>query len=201
MAIIDKKGKTTSRITFNVFKMEMRPSLIEFLEQDWKVNVSLAIDFTLSNLEIQDQRSLSTFNTHMRRPSSMFATWCASMTRMMAESKSTALAVSLTTSGTKMRWVDFGTSMERMILATEVPWRYLRPTKRVFNIRLLQDPAGYFGNHVLHGHERKWKRKNLPATNARNKSIHRLLKHQFIIRALIFKWFEPVWNILWIIKF
>ena len=73
-AIINKKGKTTSRITFNVFKMEMRPSLIEFLEQDWKVNVSLAIDFTLSNLEIQDQRSLSTFNTHMRRPSSMFAT-------------------------------------------------------------------------------------------------------------------------------
>ena len=38
--------------------MDMRPSLIEFLEQGWKMNVSLAIDFTLSNKEPNDNRSL-----------------------------------------------------------------------------------------------------------------------------------------------
>ena len=54
MVVTDKKGGVTGRITFNVFKMDMRPSLIEFLEQGWKMNVSLAIDFTLSNLEIKD---------------------------------------------------------------------------------------------------------------------------------------------------
>ena len=36
----------------------MRPSLIAYLRQGWCINVSLAIDFTLSNLEITDYRSL-----------------------------------------------------------------------------------------------------------------------------------------------
>jgi hypothetical protein len=36
----------------------MRPSLISYLKQDWSINVSFAIDFTLSNLEATDPRSL-----------------------------------------------------------------------------------------------------------------------------------------------
>ena len=38
--------------------MDMRPSLILHLRQGWSISVSLAIDFTLSNLEITDYRSL-----------------------------------------------------------------------------------------------------------------------------------------------
>ena len=35
--------------------MDMRPSLIGYLREGWSINVSLAIDFTLSNLEITFQ--------------------------------------------------------------------------------------------------------------------------------------------------
>lgn len=38
--------------------MDMRPSLLEYLKHGWRLNVSIAVDFTLSNLEIKDYRSL-----------------------------------------------------------------------------------------------------------------------------------------------
>jgi len=38
--------------------MDMRPSLLDFLSHGWQMKVSIAIDFTLSNLEITDQKSL-----------------------------------------------------------------------------------------------------------------------------------------------
>ena len=38
--------------------MDMRPSLAEYLQSGWQMNVTIAIDFTLSNREIKDQRSL-----------------------------------------------------------------------------------------------------------------------------------------------
>ena len=38
--------------------MDMRPSLVEYLSHGWQMQVSIAIDFTLSNLEIKDQKSL-----------------------------------------------------------------------------------------------------------------------------------------------
>ena len=34
--------------------MDMRPSLVEYLSHGWQMQVSIAIDFTLSNLEIKD---------------------------------------------------------------------------------------------------------------------------------------------------
>ena len=36
----------------------MRPSLVTYLNQDWRMQVTIAIDFTLSNYEITDPRSL-----------------------------------------------------------------------------------------------------------------------------------------------
>ena len=38
--------------------MDMRPSLEAYLEKDWRLDVHLALDFTLSNLECTDYRSL-----------------------------------------------------------------------------------------------------------------------------------------------
>ena len=38
--------------------MDMRPSLVEYLRQEWK------IDFSLSNLEINDYRSLHKVNSN-----------------------------------------------------------------------------------------------------------------------------------------
>jgi hypothetical protein len=44
--------------------MDMRPSLVEYLGQGWKLDVSIALDFTLSNLEISDYRSLHKISTN-----------------------------------------------------------------------------------------------------------------------------------------
>lgn len=38
--------------------MDMRPSLVAYLRNGWKLDVSIAVDFTLSNIEIWDRRSL-----------------------------------------------------------------------------------------------------------------------------------------------
>lgn len=54
----DAKGKVKGSITFNQFQMDMRPSLLEYLKHGWQMNVSIAVDFTLSNLEIKDANSL-----------------------------------------------------------------------------------------------------------------------------------------------
>jgi hypothetical protein len=38
--------------------MGERPSLVRYLQQGWKMDVSVAVDFSLSNLDINDYRSL-----------------------------------------------------------------------------------------------------------------------------------------------
>lgn len=38
--------------------MDMRPSLEEYLKDEWNLDVTIALDFTLSNLESTDYRSL-----------------------------------------------------------------------------------------------------------------------------------------------
>ena len=58
----DSKGNVGGWITFNQLVMDMRPSLVEYLRQGWKMDVSIAIDFTLSNMEITDYRSLHRIN-------------------------------------------------------------------------------------------------------------------------------------------
>ena len=60
--ITNAKGKKAGYIVFNQLTMDMRPSLVEYLGHGWKLDVSIAIDFTLSNLEITDYRSLHKVN-------------------------------------------------------------------------------------------------------------------------------------------
>ena len=54
----NKKGSLAGYIQFNQFQMDMRPSLLEFLSNGWQMNVSIAVDYTLSNLEVNDLNSL-----------------------------------------------------------------------------------------------------------------------------------------------
>lgn len=54
----DKKGKDAGSIQFNTFDMDMFPSFYQYLDEGWEMQVSIAIDFTLSNREITDSRSL-----------------------------------------------------------------------------------------------------------------------------------------------
>lgn len=58
LKIKNLKGQVTGTIKINQFKMDMRPSLVQYLKNKWFINLSIAIDFTLSNLEISDYRSL-----------------------------------------------------------------------------------------------------------------------------------------------
>lgn len=58
LELTDDKGKVGGTITFNQFQMDMRPSLVEYLKHGWQMQVSIGIDFTLSNLEVTDPRSL-----------------------------------------------------------------------------------------------------------------------------------------------
>ncbi len=58
MELLDSKGKVKGTICFNQFQMDMRPSLLDYLSHGWQMQVTIAIDFTLSNLEITDQKSL-----------------------------------------------------------------------------------------------------------------------------------------------
>ena len=53
-----KKGKDAGWLKFNTFKMDMFPSFNKYLSEGWEMQVSIAIDFTLSNREITDCRSL-----------------------------------------------------------------------------------------------------------------------------------------------
>ena len=54
----NKKGGAAGFIRFNHLRMDVRPSLVEYLRHGWKMDVSIAIDFSLSNLEINDYQSL-----------------------------------------------------------------------------------------------------------------------------------------------
>lgn len=59
LELMNDKGKRTgSQLVFDQLKMDVRPSLVEYLGQGWQMEVSIAIDFTLSNYELTDYRSL-----------------------------------------------------------------------------------------------------------------------------------------------
>lgn len=49
--IKDKNGKVQGTLKFNRFEIDMRRSLLEYLSEGWQMEVYVAIDFTLSNLE------------------------------------------------------------------------------------------------------------------------------------------------------
>ncbi len=56
--IKDKNGKVQGTLTFNRFELDMRRGLVDYLSEGWQMEVHVGIDFTLSNLEISDYRSL-----------------------------------------------------------------------------------------------------------------------------------------------
>lgn len=56
--IKDKNGKVQGTLKFNRFELDMRRGLVEYLSEGWQMEVHVGIDFTLSNLEISDYRSL-----------------------------------------------------------------------------------------------------------------------------------------------
>lgn len=58
LPIQDEKGKSAGSLSINQFKMDVKPSFVEYLKSNWKVSVSIIIDFTLSNREPSDIKSL-----------------------------------------------------------------------------------------------------------------------------------------------
>jgi hypothetical protein len=64
LTLTNSRGKKTGQIKFNTLKMDMRPSLVQYLRQGWKIDVSVCVDFSLSNLEINDYRSLHKINSN-----------------------------------------------------------------------------------------------------------------------------------------
>lgn len=47
--LVNDRKSVRGQLTFEYFKLDMRPSLIKYLKEGWNINASLAIDFTLSN--------------------------------------------------------------------------------------------------------------------------------------------------------
>ena len=58
LELISARNKFAGYLIFEKFSICMRPSLVAYLKQGWCVETSVAIDFTLSNLEITDFKSL-----------------------------------------------------------------------------------------------------------------------------------------------
>ena len=54
LQIKDEKGRVAGTIQFNRFELDMRKGLVEYLSDGWQMEVHVGIDFTLSNLEIND---------------------------------------------------------------------------------------------------------------------------------------------------
>ena len=64
IAIKNSKGKVKGKLRFETLKLDMRPSLVTYLRQGWKIDVSVCVDFSLSNLEITDYRNLHKINSN-----------------------------------------------------------------------------------------------------------------------------------------
>ena len=57
MTIFDKRGRRAGQLKVDNLKIDMKPSLIAYLNSGWQLDCSIAIDFTLSNGTINDRRS------------------------------------------------------------------------------------------------------------------------------------------------
>ena len=51
------RGQKAGVLHFVQIKMDLRPSLLSYMQDGWKISVGVAIDFTLSNRPISDPRS------------------------------------------------------------------------------------------------------------------------------------------------
>lgn len=55
---LDKSGKRGGTFNIEQFSIVEMPSFMEYLRSGWAINMSLAIDFTASNGELSEPRSL-----------------------------------------------------------------------------------------------------------------------------------------------
>jgi copine 5/8/9 len=55
-----------STLTFENFYIEERPSFFDFLHSGWKINLSVAVDFTASNGEVSDPTSLHYLSPYLK---------------------------------------------------------------------------------------------------------------------------------------
>ena len=53
----NKRGKKMGVLRVDYFKVDMKPSLLKYMRAGWSLNMSIAIDFTLSNGAITENRS------------------------------------------------------------------------------------------------------------------------------------------------
>lgn len=56
--IIKRQGTKFGKMIFDKFDLVMRPSMIDFMRSGWKISLNVSIDFTASNGELSDSRSL-----------------------------------------------------------------------------------------------------------------------------------------------
>ena len=57
LEITNKRGRAMGHISVDNFVVDMKPSLKSYMQGGWKLNCTIAIDFTLSNLPIKNYRS------------------------------------------------------------------------------------------------------------------------------------------------
>ena len=54
LELISKRNKVAGVLTFDQFKIDMKPSMVLYMKSGWCINTSIGIDFTLSNRPIED---------------------------------------------------------------------------------------------------------------------------------------------------
>ena len=57
LVLISKRGRRAGELFVDNFKVDMKPSLFQYLRNGWQIDCSIAIDFTLSNRPINDNNS------------------------------------------------------------------------------------------------------------------------------------------------
>jgi hypothetical protein len=58
LPLISLRGKPAGILKVSHFKLDMKPSLLSYLRSGWHIDTTVAIDFTLSNLETTNLKSL-----------------------------------------------------------------------------------------------------------------------------------------------
>lgn len=57
-----KSGQLAGVLSFNDFKVIENPNFVDYLRSGWQISLSVAIDFTASNGQTSDPKSLHALN-------------------------------------------------------------------------------------------------------------------------------------------
>ena len=60
--VIKRQGNPYGSLTFDNFQLIERPTMIDYIRSGWIISLSVSIDFTSSNGEITDPKSLHYLN-------------------------------------------------------------------------------------------------------------------------------------------